>query len=111
MILNKTNNTILSQKERICTSIFSQALGLMFRPKQNLVMIFPTERIIRLHTFFVFYPLTIVVLDRNQQIVDIKRGFKPFTFWNSSKQGKYVIELAEENNNIKVGQQLEILKK
>ena len=108
MIFNQTTNTIISKKEKICKTLLSQALGLMFRPKQNLVMIFPTERIIRLHNFFVFYPLTIVVLDKNQRIIEIKQGFKPFAFWNSTQKGKYVIELAEEKNTVKVGQQLEL---
>ncbi|MEK6901509.1 MAG: DUF192 domain-containing protein [Nanoarchaeota archaeon] len=108
MIFNKTNNSIISKNEKICSTIFSQSLGLMFKSKQNLVMIFPTERIIKLHNFFVFYPLTIVVLDKKQRIMEIKHRFKPFTFWNSAKQGKYVIELAEENNTLKVGQQLEL---
>ncbi len=108
MILNKTTNTILSQKERICTFIFSQAMGLMFRRKQNLIMIFPTERRIRLHNFFVFYPLTIIILDQNQRIIEIKHNFKPFTFWNSTAKGKYVLELAEMNTEAKLGNQLKL---
>lgn len=74
--------------------MFSQALGLMFRKKQNLLMTFPKERKISLHMFFVFFPIDVLILDKNKKIVEIKKNFKPFTFWNSKKNGKYVVELA-----------------
>ena len=76
--------------------MFSQALGLMFRPKQNLVMIFPKERKISLHMFFVFYPIDVLIVDEKMRIVEIKRNLRPFTVWNSAKKGKYLIELARQ---------------
>ena len=99
-----------SQKEINAKTIWSQARGLMFRKKQNLIMIFPEERIISLHNFFVFYPLEIIVLDKDKRVVEIRKNFKPFTFWTSSEKGQYLIELGLENsqNKTKVGEQLEI---
>lgn len=94
MILNQTQNKFISEKEKICQTLFSQALGLMFRRKQNLIMAFPEEKKVRLHNFFVFYPIDVLILDRNQEIVEIKKDFKPFTFWNSQKEGRFVVELA-----------------
>ena len=44
--------------------------------------------------FFVFYPIDVLVLDSDKKIVEIKRNFKPFTFWSSSKKGKYLVELS-----------------
>ena len=95
MIKNK--NKIISEKEKYCHTIFSQGLGLMFSPKKNLVMVFKKEQKIQLHNFFVFYPLDILVLNKNKKIIEIKKDFKPFTFWNSKKEGKYVIELGFPN--------------
>jgi len=92
---------------RYCTNIFSQALGLMFRRKQNLVMVFKKEKKVSLHMFFVFFPIDILILDSNKKIVEIKKDFKPFTFWNSKKKGKYVVELAYPHN-YKINQQLKI---
>ena len=57
-------------------------------------MEFSTPRKVSLHMFFVFYPIDVLLLDSNKKIVEIKRNFKPFTFWKSSKRGKYVVELA-----------------
>lgn len=67
----------------------------MFRPKQNLVMIFPKERKISLHMFFVFYPIDVLIADDQLKIIEIKRDFQPFTTWKSAKKGKYVVELGE----------------
>ena len=94
MIFNHTTNTVISKQEIACKTIFSQSLGLMFRKKQNLIMIFPKERKINLHMFFVFYPIDIIIVGEDMKIKEIKRNFKPFTFWNSKEKGKYVIEIA-----------------
>ena len=95
MITNKTTNKTISEKEIICKSFFSQARGLMFRKKRNLIMVFPQERKIKLHNFFVFYPIDVLVLDKDMKIIEIKRNFRPFTFWNSEKRGRYVVELSK----------------
>ncbi len=88
------NNTVISKQERICTSLFSLARGLILRKKQNLIMIFPRERQVSLHMVGVLYSIDILILDKNKKIVEIKRNLKPFTFWTSHQKGQYVIELA-----------------
>ncbi len=108
MIINKTKRKVISEQEIICDSFFSQVRGLMFRRSNNLVMIFPTERKISLHMFFVLYPIDVLVVDENNKIVEIKRNFKPFTVWNSSQKGKYVIELAN-NGSYEVGDLIDFL--
>ncbi|MBT4935528.1 DUF192 domain-containing protein [Candidatus Woesearchaeota archaeon] len=102
MIKNITTNTIISQKEIMCKNAFSQARGLMFRKKRNCVMEFGNEKKISLHNFFVFYPIDILVIDKDMTIVEIKKNFKPFTFWKSSTKGKYVIELGKNESKGKV---------
>lgn len=93
MITNKTKNKTISQKEKYCTNILSQGLGLMFSRKNNLVMVFDKEKKVRLHNCFVFYPIDVLVLDSSKRIVEMKRNFKPFSVWSSKKKGKYVVEL------------------
>ncbi len=106
MITNRTTNTILSHQELICSTTFSQLRGLMFRKKENLVMIFPEEKTISLHTFFVFYPIEVLILESDKKIVEIKRDFKPFTLWNAQKKGKYVVELSSPGS-YSIGDHLE----
>src|SRR3989344_9289603 len=94
MIIRNTTQKIISNEEVPCNSFLSQARGLIFRKKQNLIMKLPQERKIYLHMFFVFYPIDVLLLNKHKMIVEIKRNFKPFTFWNSKEKGKYVVELA-----------------
>lgn len=89
-----SGSKIISRQEKICTTIFSQALGLMFQRRRNLLMVFPKERRVHLHTWFVFYPLTVVLLDKNYTVVEVKGNLLPFHFWSSQKSGKYLLELA-----------------
>ena len=101
------NNKIISNKERCCNTFFSQAKGLMFRHKQNLVMKFPKERKISLHNLFVFFPIDVLVVNEKMRIVEIKKNFKPFTFYKAKEKGKYVIELAFPSNYY-VGERIEL---
>lgn len=93
MITNLTQNKIISKEELHCFSLLSQARGLMFRKKQNLVMYLKKEQIISLHNFFVFYPIDVLILNKNKEIIEIRHNFKPFTFYTSKQKGQYVIEL------------------
>ena len=108
MIINKTKDVIISQNELVCKSIFSQIRGLMFRKKQNLVMVFKKEREIQLHNVLVFFPLEIVVLNNDKVVVDMNKQFLPFCpGWSS--YGQYVLELGEEEakGKIEIGDRLE----
>lgn len=107
MITNLSKHAIISQTELRANTIVSQALGLMFRTKHNLIMTFPQPRKISLHNFFVFYPLDILLLDEHKKIIEIKQNFQPFTFYTSTQNAKYVIELAERNNICQINDRLE----
>ena len=106
MIKNKTRNVIISENEIVCSSLWSQGRGLMFRRKQNLIMDLANVRKIKLHNFFVFYSIDVLLVDVNMRVVEIKKGFKPFTFWNSNEKAKYCVELSN-SSNYKVGDYLE----
>ncbi len=107
LIINKTQKKMISQDEIVCTNQFSQSLGLMFRKRQNLIMLFDRERKVSLHNFFVFFSLDLLIVDSEMKIVEIKRNFRPFTFWNSSRKGKYLVELGFKGEYA-VGDEMEI---
>lgn len=91
-------------KYKLCRSMWSKAGGLMFSKKRNLIFVFDEEKRISLHMFFVFFPIDVLFLDKNKRIVEIKRKFMPFTFYQSKKKAKYVVEIAEkEKDNFKIG--------
>ncbi|MGM5484420.1 MAG: DUF192 domain-containing protein [Nanobdellota archaeon] len=78
-----------------CRSLGKKALGLMFRTglKRPLIFHFDKEQMIPLHMLFVFFPIDVLFLDENRKIVEIKKDFRPFTFYTPEKRAKYVVEL------------------
>lgn len=108
MIINTSRKTILSPHERFCRNFLSQSWGLMFRRRQNLVLVFPQERRVSLQMFFVFYPITVLVVDKKGKVVEIKENFRPFTFWKAKEKGKYVVELGTMPAKAEVGDLLKL---
>jgi len=77
---------------KVCKSNFSKTIGLMFSKKKNLLFEFNKEQKIPLHNFFVFYSINLVFLDKNKKVIEIKKNFKPFTFYTSKAKAKYLLE-------------------
>lgn len=98
MIKNKTKNKILCKENKVLTSIFSKALGLMFSNKisdKGLVFVFKMPIRVDLHMFFVFYPIDVLFLDESKRVIESKENFRPFTVYISKKKAKYVLELPQ----------------
>ena len=72
-------------------------------------MYFKENTKISLHNFFVFYPLEIVVCNKEKQIIEINPKFNPCTLFTAKEKGHFCIELGKENAKGKcsVGDQLE----
>ncbi len=93
-LYNKSRKTRLSSDCRLCRAQVSKSLGLMFKTKpETLVFIFGNEKIVPLHMLFVFFPIDVLYLDRNKKVVELKKGFKPFTFYTPRKKALYIVEL------------------
>ena len=96
IIKNITKKVMVGKNAKACKSIFSKAMGLMFSKKpKTLVFIFKKEKIIPLHMLFVFFPIDILFLDKDKEIVEIKESLKPFSFYTPKKKAMYIIELPE----------------
>ena len=94
MIFNKTRKTLLSKEYKLCKTPFSKTIGLMFRKKPSaLIFVFDKEEKVSLHMFFVFFPIDVLYLNKEKAVVEIKKKFMPFTFYNPRKKASYVIEL------------------
>jgi uncharacterized membrane protein (UPF0127 family) len=109
MIRNKTLKRVIAKNEKICSSIISKMIGLMFSPKKrSLVFVFNKEQKVPLHMMFVFFSIDVLFLDSSKKVVELKREFKPFRFYNPSKKAKYVIELPSGMDDItKIGDMLD----
>lgn len=96
IIRNKSKNRMINKDAKLCKSIASQSLGLIFSKPKSLVFEFEKEKIISLHMLFVFYPIDVLFLDKSKIVVDKKENFSPFTFYTSKKKAMYAIEMANK---------------
>ena len=96
IIKNDAKRRIICTGAKLCKSIFSKAAGLMFSKKPKaLIFIFKKEKIVPLHMLFVFFPIDVLFLDKNKEIVEIKESLMPFAFYTPKKKAAYIIELPE----------------
>lgn len=88
---------------------YNKCLGLMFHNlKENEVAVLKNYKQEILHTFFVFYPIDIVFLDKNKKVINIKRKIKPFTTKIiPNKKAMHVLEFKSgSTKDIKIGQRI-----
>ena len=93
MIINKTKKRKIAADYFECSSFLSQVRGMMFRKKViPLVFMFSRERRINLHSFFC-KEMDLVFLDDNHKVVEMKKNWKPFSFYSSKKKARILLEL------------------
>ncbi len=87
---------------------FQKFKGLMFSNKKSILFIFKEEKIIPIHSLFVFFDFYAVYLDKNFKVLEIYH-VKPFSIYISNKKrAKYLLE-TPKLNNIKIGDTLDWL--
>ncbi len=89
--------------DKICKTFFSKGIGLMFSKKKTIVLEFKKEKIIPLHMLFVFYPIDVLFLNKNKEIVEIKTNLKPFAFYTPKNKAKYIVEMPKSEKKFKIG--------
>ena len=92
-IKNLTRKKIIAGNARLCRSILSKAIGLVFSKKKALIFVFKKEKIVPLHMLFVFYPIDVLFLNKEKIVVEKKEKFMPFTFYTPKNKAKYIIEI------------------
>ena len=85
-------------------TIIGKIKGLMFSQKKTIIFEFSHERKTALHTFFVFFPITVLFLNTQKKIVE-QTVMKPFSFYSPTKKAKYVVELPFETKK-KIGEKI-----
>ena len=97
MIKNADKNFIIAPFHTFISSIGDMARGLMFSKPKTLVFGLGGSRRISLHMWFVFFPIDVSFLDQEFFVVEIKRVFKPWTFYSSKEACHYIIETPAGN--------------
>ena len=74
-----------------------RVLGLMFQtPQSRTLYVFDFGGPVRhgFHMLFVFHPIDLYFLDEKKRIIDMKKGFRPFTAYKPTKTYHYAVETA-----------------
>ncbi|MBI2147452.1 DUF192 domain-containing protein [Candidatus Woesearchaeota archaeon] len=93
MITNTTKKTVIALQEKTCATFWSQLLGMIGKKDPcTLLFVFSSSRIVRLHMWFVRFPIDIILIDTNSQVVEIQQHLLPWRFWSSTVLGSSCIE-------------------
>lgn len=94
-MLKDSKERILAKRLVTFTNAWTQGWGLMFRkPAKNTAYLFDFGKPMRspFHMWFVFWPIDLFLLDKQGNIVDEKRNFRPFMIYHPKKEFWYAVE-------------------
>lgn len=89
-ILNQTRHTTLADETIIPTSLRDQSLGLL-KYKTPTAMLLKTH--FGIHTFFMRYPIDVLILDETNKVVAMKENLKPNQIFLWNPKYETVLEL------------------
>jgi len=69
----------------------------MFRKPQSLVMKFKKPVRVSLHMIFVFFSIDLAFLNRDYKVIELKRNFRPFSFYMPKTKASLLIETPAGN--------------
>jgi uncharacterized protein len=104
----KFDGKIIS-RARYCSSLFSKTKGLMFSKKLKkgksviLVSDFGPRFGSAIGMLFVFFPLDVVFLNKNKEVVDVRKAYPFLSHIVPKKNSKYVIEMNKGENKLRMG--------
>lgn len=90
-------------KVYVLTTFFHKLLGLIDKNHKPPVLLITHFGI---HTFFMRYPIDVLLLTRDGEVVDIRESLKPFSFFFYLPLYSHIVELDEgfiKKNNIRIG--------
>jgi uncharacterized membrane protein (UPF0127 family) len=111
-ILNLTRGTSIATSARTARSIWARGRGLMFArelPQGTGLLIDPCGSI---HMFFMRFALDVLYVDRDDRVVRVQRGIRPWRVGPLYTKGaRYVVELpvgSIDSSGTQVGDQVRI---
>jgi len=113
LVRASTDEPLAHQVTR-CDTFGRRLRGLMFRrrlePGEAYLFVYPNEGVVAasVHMLFVFFPISLVWLDAERRVVDVRLA-RPFFPWYAPRQAaRYLIEgVPELLDHVQVGDRLE----
>lgn len=98
-LINKTKNKLVTANLK-CANSFSDKLFGLLKEKKGTSLLVKTR--FGIHTLFMDYPISVVILNNRNQVVKIKENLLPnsFFFWNPKY--KTVIEMPIQKKLAKI---------
>jgi len=103
-LINDRTGRIIG-RAKICSTLLSQARGLMFSKKKDLLFDFKKEKKIGLHMLFVFFPITVVYLNSPRKVLFTKKLYPFISYCRPPVPARYVIELVNDAD-LKTGDEI-----
>lgn len=93
-VFNKTKeNALVAKNVHIARGFFQKLRGLMFRNElgdgEGLLL----EKTTAIHMCFMRFPIDVIFLDRDDKVVKVVSGLKPWALWCGAKGAASVLEL------------------
>ena len=79
-------------------SLIGLAVGLMFQKPKEIMLEFPCEGMWAVHTWFMRFPIDLTYLDKDREIVEVKKNVRPWRYYKPRKKAKYLIESPSKGN-------------
>jgi uncharacterized membrane protein (UPF0127 family) len=110
-VVHSKTNYILGENVKLASSFSERLLGLMFIKEMKNMDGLILEPCNSIHNCFVRFPIDVIFLSKDNVIVKIIRGFKPWRFSWIYFKSRRVLELPNGviPNNIVEGDKLEVL--
>ncbi len=111
-LINKANNTVISENVMVADTFFRRLRGLMFTktlPEENALHIEPCNGV---HTFNMRYSIDILYLDKSQIILAVDEDMRPWRIGRFVNNAVAVVELPRgrvKKMCIKTGQAVQFM--
>lgn len=96
-LVHEPTGKILAENVEVADSFWSRFRGLMFRRSfengEALLFPFSNPRKFGVHTFFVFFPIDLVYLDREMEVLEIKKELSSWSTYKPDVEAYFLVEL------------------
>lgn len=114
MLVSASTGEPLACRVTRCDTFWRRLGGLMFRrqlaPDEAYLFVYPHESVVAtsVHMLFVFFPISLVWLDAERRVVDVRLARPFFPWYVPRRAARYLIEgVPELVERVQVGDRLE----
>lgn len=110
MIKHVKSGIVIAKEAKLADSFFARLKGLMFVDKMDGFDALIIEPCNSIHNCFVRFPIDVIFLNRNNEIVKLIKNFKPWRFSFIYPRAVKVVELPVGmiDSSFQVGDELEV---